>query len=355
MTAAPIRPLLPGTTAAQANQILGAMRAVAETGVAFTDADRTALQSTNRFMFGHDASLVVEQLPTTTPAQLAATLSGTAFVEDTAKFLIVMALIDGVLDKQKIAKALDYANALGVHAHYLDQMAEAAHDHIQAVLADMTRCNMESITNAPWAGGDVNAWLLPYAAKGKADPALAERYERFEAAGYRNLRPRLLDPFPSQQLYIPRRSIGAERALLRAARFGARADRLRHIGAGRNSHLHVYRIDASQPSDGGTRSARDPELASEDRHQRRGARRTGCIGPEGVLARLGSGRGGNHRYVRAGVGFLASGWPSRCRALRRNGRSRRRVSKAEQHEASLRIARQPAANRRQSRGAVASR
>ncbi len=177
MTAAPIRPLLPGTTAAQANQILGAMRAVAETDGAFTDADRTALQSTNRFMFGHDASLVVEQLPITTPAQLAATLHGTAFVEDTAKFLIVMALIDGVLDKRKIATALDYANALGVHAHYLDQMAEAAQDHIQAVLADMTRCNMESITNAPWAGGDVNAWLLPYAAEGKADPALAERYE----------------------------------------------------------------------------------------------------------------------------------------------------------------------------------
>ena len=91
-----------------------------------------------------------------------------------------MALMDGVLDKRKIARALDYANALGVHAHYLDQMAEAARDHIQAVLADMTRCNMESITNAAWAGGDVNAWLLPYAATGKADAALAERYNALQ-------------------------------------------------------------------------------------------------------------------------------------------------------------------------------
>ena len=142
MTAATIRPLLGGATAAQANQILGAMRAVAETGGALTDADRTALQSTNRFMLGHDISVVADQLPLTTPAQLAATLHGTAFVEDTAKFLTVMALMDGVLDRQKIAKVMDYANALGVHAHYLDQMAEAARDHIQAVLADMTRCNI---------------------------------------------------------------------------------------------------------------------------------------------------------------------------------------------------------------------
>ncbi len=307
MTAATIRPLLAGTTAAQANQILGAMRAVAETGGALTDADRTALQSTNRFMFGHDISVVADQLPLTTPAQLAATLHGTAFVEDTAKFLTVMALMDGVLDKQKIAKALDYANALGVHAHYLDQMAEAARDHIQAVLADMTRCNMESITNAPWAGGDVNAWLLPYAAKGNADAALAERYDALQRLDPKTFGHAFWTHFHHNNYTFPGDPIGAERALLRAARFGARADRLRHLGARRNPHLHLHRVDASQPPDGRARSARDPELASEDRHQRCGARRTGCAGPGRILARLGSGRGGNHRYVRAGVGFLAVG------------------------------------------------
>ena len=307
MTAAPIRPLLPGTTAAQANQILGAMRAVAETDGAFTDADRTALQSTNRFMFGHDASLVVEQLPITTPAQLAATLHGTAFVEDTAKFLIVMALIDGVLDKRKIATALDYANALGVHAHYLDQMAEAAQDHIQAVLADMTRCNMESITNAPWAGGDVNAWLLPYAAEGKADPALAERYEALKRLDTVTFGHAFWTHFHHNNYTFPGDPSALNERFCVPHEFGTRADRLRHIGAGRNSHLHVHRIDASQPSDGGTRSAGDPQLASEDRHQRRGARRTGGVRPGGVLARLGSGRGGNHRYLRAELGFLAVG------------------------------------------------
>jgi hypothetical protein len=174
----PIRPLLPGTTASQARHILGAMRAVAETDAPLTDTDRLALQSTNQFMFGHEAGVAIDQLPATGPAELAAALHGTPFVEDSVKFMTVMAFMDGVLDRRKIAKVLEYASALGVHAHYLDQIAEAARDHIQAVLADMTKCNMESITNAPWPGGDVNAWLLPY---GKApDRALAARFEALQ-------------------------------------------------------------------------------------------------------------------------------------------------------------------------------
>jgi hypothetical protein len=152
------------------------MRVVAETGATLTEADRTALQSTNRFMFGHDDTVAIDQLPRSTPADLAVTLHGTPFVEDSVKFLTVMALMDGVLDRPKIAKVLEYADALGVHAHYLDQIAVAASDHIQWALADMTRCNMESITNQPWAGGDVNAWLLPYG-DGHADPDLAARYD----------------------------------------------------------------------------------------------------------------------------------------------------------------------------------
>jgi hypothetical protein len=164
----------------QANCILGAMRAVAETSGAMTDADRVALHSTDRFMFGHDAPIALDNLPLTTPAELASTLRGTPFVEDSVKFLTVMAFIGGVLDRQKIAKVLAYAEVLGVHAHYLDEIAELAGNHIQAALADMTRYNMESITNAPWPGGDVNAWLLPYAESGKADPALEARFSTLQ-------------------------------------------------------------------------------------------------------------------------------------------------------------------------------
>jgi hypothetical protein len=180
VTTAPIRPLLPDTTTAQANAILGAMRAVAETGSPLTVADRTALQSTNHYMLGHDTPVDIDRLPMPTPAEFATTLRGTPFIQDSVKFMTVMAFIDGMLDKQKIAKVLSYANALGIHGHYLDQITDAAHDRLQAALAHMTRCNMESITNAPWLDGDVNAWLLPYAGPGKSDPALAQRFDALQ-------------------------------------------------------------------------------------------------------------------------------------------------------------------------------
>ena len=173
-----IRPLLPGATEVQARQILGAMRVIAMTDDVLTNADRTALDATDRFIFGRSKPFAIDQLPLPTAGELAATLQGTRFIEDTVKFLTVMAFIDGALDKRKIAKVLAYAEALGVHAHYLDQIAEAARDRIEPVLADMTRCNMESITNAPWSGGDVNAWLLPY--RDAPDPALAARYEALQ-------------------------------------------------------------------------------------------------------------------------------------------------------------------------------
>ncbi len=180
MNTAPVHPLLPGTTTAQADAILGGMRAVAETGGPLTDADRTALQSANHYMLGRETPVAVDEPATPTPAELATILRGTPFVEDSIKFMTVMAFIDGVLDKQKIAKVLSYADALGVHGHYLERISDAAHDRLKAALAHMTRCNMESITNAPWMDGDVNAWLLPYGAPGKSDPALAQRFETLE-------------------------------------------------------------------------------------------------------------------------------------------------------------------------------
>jgi hypothetical protein len=91
------------------------------------------------------------------------------------RFLTVMALVDGAIDKAKIATVLRYAEALGIHERYLDEIAEAAQDRLQEALADMTRCNMESITGQPWTGGDVNRWLLPYEGEG-ADPTLAARF-----------------------------------------------------------------------------------------------------------------------------------------------------------------------------------
>lgn len=111
-----------------------------------------------------------------TPAALAAVVTAAPLREDAAKFLTLMAVIDPPLDSGKLAAVLRYAAVLGVHERYLDEVADAAQKRVHEALADMTRANMQSILGKPWLGGDVEAWLMPYAGKA-ADPGLAARFE----------------------------------------------------------------------------------------------------------------------------------------------------------------------------------
>lgn len=169
-------PLLPGASPAQSRAILGAMRAVAEAGGVASEDDRLALSSADRYVFGHAAPSAFEAIAPVTPGELATALAGSGLGKEALKFLTVMAFVDGSLDAAKIAGVLRYATALDVEERYLDEIRDAARDRLQEVLADMTRCNMESITGRPWSGGDVNRWLLPYAGDA-ADPALVRRFE----------------------------------------------------------------------------------------------------------------------------------------------------------------------------------
>jgi hypothetical protein len=172
-----VPPLIPNATPPQVTAILGAMRTVAETGSAATEADRHAIVGAGRYLFGH-GDTAFDAVAPVAPQALAAALTGSKLGEDAAKFLTVMALVDGKLDKAKIAGVLGYAEALGIHARYLDEIATAAADRLQEALADMTRSNMESITGRPFSG-DVNKWLQPYG-DGNADPALAARFASLE-------------------------------------------------------------------------------------------------------------------------------------------------------------------------------
>ncbi|MGA8159076.1 MAG: hypothetical protein WB822_23300 [Rhodoplanes sp.] len=172
-----VPPLIDDATPAQIAAILGAMRAVADTGRPASDKDRHAITSARRYMFGANGSFDVAALKPATPDDLASALAGTNLAENAIKFITVMAFIDGELDRAKIAKVLRYASALGMHQHYIDQIDEAANGHLQDVLADMIRCNMESITGKSWDGGDVNQWLLPYTGD-HANPSEAARFER---------------------------------------------------------------------------------------------------------------------------------------------------------------------------------
>lgn len=188
------------TTPAEANAILAAMRDVAAPDGRPSEAVTIALGSAARWMFALDRRLDVGALPRATPSGLAAALEDPALREDAVRFLTVMAFVDGDLDPTRIARVLEYADALGVHTAYVDEIAAAAHRSLDWALAHMARDNMESITGKPWGEhDDVMSWLFPYRGAG-SDPALAARYralaelpagtfgraflEHFEANGY---------------------------------------------------------------------------------------------------------------------------------------------------------------------------
>jgi hypothetical protein len=171
--------VLPDASPGKVAAILGAMRQVAAAEGTLSEAASRCLVSAGRHLFGELHSAGLNELPAVLPSALATALAtaleGSELAEHAVRFLIVMALVDGVLDAAKIGDVFRYAEALGIRQRYLDQLADAIDGRLAEALADMTCCNMESITNAPWAGGDVNRWLLAYQSE-NADPELAGRF-----------------------------------------------------------------------------------------------------------------------------------------------------------------------------------
>ena len=93
------------------------------------------------------------------------------------RFLAVIALVDGLLDRDKIALVLTFAATLGVNEAYLKQLFEAANGNLAWALEDMTRQNIKSLWDQPWDGDvDVMTLFLPYDGD-RADPALAKRHD----------------------------------------------------------------------------------------------------------------------------------------------------------------------------------
>jgi hypothetical protein len=169
------------TSPAQTGAILGGMLqiAISPPGTGITDADRTSIASCARYLFRQPDTLDIDLLPEATPEMLADAVGEGPLGEYALRCLTVMAFVDGVLDNAKIAAVMSYASALNIETDYLIEMAASAQGKLQWALADMVRANMESITGAPWAEGDVLGWLLPYR-DGHADPALEARFAALE-------------------------------------------------------------------------------------------------------------------------------------------------------------------------------
>ncbi|HEY6084590.1 MAG TPA: hypothetical protein VIU63_04300 [Nitrospira sp.] len=166
----------------QAQAILRAMRQVVTCSgrTRLSDAGHSALTAAARHVFA-ESGLRAENLPAIAARELAGILLDETTAKWAVRFLSVMALVDGVLDNDKIALVLEYATALRVHEPYLKQLSEAARDNLAWALTDMTRQNIKSLWNQPWRDeDDVMALFLPYSGD-HADSMLVARHEALGA------------------------------------------------------------------------------------------------------------------------------------------------------------------------------
>jgi len=137
---------------------------------ALSPADELAIASANRIVFGADEPTEPRSLVPITPAELSAALERDETAAIAGRVLAIMALVDGVLDADRLSAALRFAAALGLREQYLVDLAEAARGHLAWVGADLTRQNVLSITG----GQTADLPLLPY--RDAPDAALVERY-----------------------------------------------------------------------------------------------------------------------------------------------------------------------------------
>jgi hypothetical protein len=154
------------------------MRQVATDGgrSSLTAAGSSVLAVAARYVF-NEAGLADEELSAISPKGLAGKLRDEAQAMWAARFLAVMALVDGVLDSDRIALVLEYATALGARQAYLTQLGEAVRGNLPWVVADMTRQNIKSLWDQPWREeDDIMALLFPYRGA-QADSALVARHE----------------------------------------------------------------------------------------------------------------------------------------------------------------------------------
>jgi hypothetical protein len=162
----------------ESDAILGAMRHVALAGGhAISYSDRASITAAAHYLLRRHDLTDIGTLPPIAPADLVAALKkDRELAREAVKYLAIMALVDGVLDRAKLACVLDYSRALDVEADYLTELVEAASGHMAWVTADMTRKNFDSVISRSSEGIDPVAWITPYAGA-NADPALVARYE----------------------------------------------------------------------------------------------------------------------------------------------------------------------------------
>ncbi|WP_425068260.1 hypothetical protein [Reyranella sp.] len=161
----------------ESDAILGAMRQVALAGGrALSYADTASILAAGHYLLRRRDLVDLGTLPPVEPADLVATLKDRALAEEAVKYLAIMAMVDGTLERGKLRRVLEYSRALDIEADYLTDLVEAASGHLAWAAADMWRKNFDSVLSRSSEGLDPNLWIRPYAGA-NADPALLARYE----------------------------------------------------------------------------------------------------------------------------------------------------------------------------------
>ncbi len=184
------------------SQVLAAMLQIATLGgtLPLTTTAEQCLQACGYFLFQtplHHWS----DLPPILPAQLAAQLPDQSQRQLALQLITVMAFVEGVFDPEKINLVLAYADALGVHESYIQDLVETNKQHWAWVLSDMNRRNIESVTGEPWADGDVMAWLLPY--QSHPDAALESQFQALSTLPVTTLGYKFWDFYQEQRYAFP--------------------------------------------------------------------------------------------------------------------------------------------------------
>lgn len=157
--------------------ILGAMAAVCRggRGRGLSEADALALTAASRIVFRSAEPIEPSLLPMTTPTALAAALPDAALRAGAGQLLAVSALVDGLIDAERIGALQRFATALDLHEQYVLDLTEAARGHLAWVGADLSRQNVVSLTRGAVQRAEDYA-LYPYRDRG-GDAALVARYE----------------------------------------------------------------------------------------------------------------------------------------------------------------------------------
>lgn len=162
-----------------ATAIANAAYTVASAGgsLALSPADRAAIPSALRTIFGHAGAVDVDQLTTIASADLVRVVEDPALRLDLVRVLAVIALLDGAVEQPKLALVLDIATALHVQADFVDAIHQLALNHVRWAAYDMIRANVATIPGVPWHPDDPYGPFMPYR-DDAIDTTLTARYER---------------------------------------------------------------------------------------------------------------------------------------------------------------------------------